>query len=78
MDRSDDLSLTWYKLTIFGELGLNNRGRTAARDRPKVSFPSLSRILIPPRLVTVVFVCREEPEPIRPREKLSERPSGNN
>ena len=77
MDRLNDLTLSWYKLPIFGELGLNNRGRTAARDKRKVSFPSQSRIRIQCRLVTVVFVCRGKPQPIRPRKELSERPSGN-
>ena len=77
MDRADDQSLTWFRLPIFGELGLNNRGRTAARDKRKVSFPSQSRIRIQCRLVTVVFVCRGKPQPIRPRKELSERPSGN-
>ena len=77
MDRPNDLTLSWYKLPIFGELGLNNRDRTTARDKRKVSFPSRSRIRIQRRLVTVVFVCRGRPQPIRPRKELSERPSGN-
>ena len=77
MDRLNDLTLSWYKLPIFGELGLNNRGSTAARDKRKVSFPSQSRIRIQCRLVTVVFVCRGKQQPIRPRKELSERPSGN-
>ena len=33
MDRQNDLILSWYKLPIFGVLGLNNRGRTADRDK---------------------------------------------
>ena len=32
MDRPNDLTLSWYKLPIFGELGLNNRGSIAARQ----------------------------------------------
>ena len=77
MDRSDDQSLTWFRLPIFGELGLNNLSLIAARDKRKVSFLSRSSILIQCRLVTVVFVYRGKPQPIRPRKELSERPSGN-
>ena len=76
MDRPN-LTLSCHKLPIFGELGLNNRGSTAARNKRKVSIPSRSRILIQCRLVTVMFVCRGKPQPIRPRKELSERPSGN-
>ena len=61
--------LSWYKLPILGELGLTNRGRTAARAKRKVSFPSRSSILIQCRLVTVVFVCRGKLQPIRPRKE---------
>ena len=48
MDHSDDLSLngTSYQYSKFGKLGLNSRGRTAGRDKRKVSFLSRSRILI--------------------------------
>ena len=77
MDRPNDLTLSWYKLPIFGELGLNNLGSIAARDKRKESLLSRSSILIQCRLVTVVFVCRGKPQPIRPRKELSERPSGN-
>ena len=38
MDCSVDQSLPWFRLPIFGELGLNYRGSTAARDKRKVSF----------------------------------------
>ena len=58
VDRSDDQSLTWFRLPIFGEVGLNNLGCITARDKRKVSFPSLSSIFIQCRLITVVFVCR--------------------
>ena len=72
MDRSNDLSVSWYKLLIFCELCLINPGRTAARDKRKVSLQSRSRIRIQSRLVTVVFVCRGERKSIRPKKELSE------
>ena len=76
MDSSHDQSLTWFRLPIFGNVGLNNLGSIAARDKRKVSFPQ-SHILIQSRLVTVVFVCRGKQQPIWQRKELSERPSGN-
>ena len=75
MDRSDDQSLTWFRLPILGELDLNNLrlGRIAARDKREVSLPSRSSILIQCQLVAVVFVCRGKPQPIRPRNELPEQ-----
>ena len=61
MDRPNDLSLSWYKLPKFGELGLT----IGAAPPLETSDPSRSRILIPSRLVTVVLVCRGKPQPIR-------------
>ena len=74
VDRPNNLTLSWYKLPIFGELGLNNRGRTAARDKPKVSVTLTVVFAV---TLTVVFVCRGKPQQIRPRKELSERPTGN-
>ena len=44
MDSSNDLSLTWLKLPIFGNLGLNCQRRIAARDKRKIVSPQQSRI----------------------------------
>ena len=78
MDRSDDQSLTWFRLSIFGELGLNHSSSTAARDKRKVSSPSLSHILLQCRLVTVVFVCRGKQQPIdRGKSSAKGRPATN-
>ena len=39
MERANNPSMPgWCKLPIFGELGLNNQGRTAARNERKVLF----------------------------------------
>ena len=38
----------WFKLSVFGELGLNNAGRRAARENRKVFFKPFIHILARP------------------------------
>ena len=40
----------WFKLSVFGELGLNNGGRLVAREKSKSTRQTLSSISLPGHL----------------------------